>query len=366
MAISLREQIQKITEGIHYHPPFINVIKKGKEDPDTREKATQMFYDFYAMELMHRLLGSPKSDPDIGNPKYSGTLTPQQASKLKSAVQQGGPYAAGAMFVPDWGDIEYLPQGVSIVPAQLRKVIDQVYEEVVISITEKILAHLRLTLIQEFRYIVTHAHDWQKFRQSLVALYNKQGKVSKQDFETLISKHISGFEGNEDAVKRLLKFSKYYAAMSPDPADKLPAEEPEVGKPAVLEPEPEPEPESPEDEPEPTTPATPPEPDDTDYTMPPIDIPPGADWGDEPHSYSDEVEKQKMIQWLKTHKKISEVIHDPVYAAGRISPHTVLAVRQAINKSGLTWNDILLAYQYLNWGGAYGGPAWGEGVDFFC
>jgi hypothetical protein len=370
MAISLKEQTQPIMEAIHYHPPFINVIKKGKEDSATRKKATQMFYDFYAMELMHRVLGSPRPDPDINNPKYAGNLTPTQAAKLKAAVQQGGDNAVGAMFVPDWGDVEDLPKGVSMVPRQLRNIIDNVYEEVVIALTEKMMAHLRLTLIQEFRYIVTHAHDWQHFRQALISLYNKNGKVTKEEFDKLIAQKIPGFKGHEDSVKRLLKFSKYYASMSPDPADKLPpdVEAPKVG--AAPEPE---EPEEPEIEPEPEpepTPAPMPgseEPDDTDYNAPAIEIPPGADWGDEPYKYSDEVEKAKLIQWLKSQKKkgLSEGIHDPGYAAGRISPHTVLAVRQAINKSGLTWNDILLAYKNLNWGGAYGGPKWGEGVESF-
>ena len=366
MSISLKEQLQQITEGVHYHPPFINVIKKGKEDPKTREKATQMFYDFYAMELMHRLLGSPLPDPDIGNPKYAGGMTPTQASKLKAAVQGGGDNAMGAMFVGDWGNVEDVPRGISMVPAPLRKVIDSVYEEVVVALTEKMMAHLRLTLIQEFRYIVTHASDWQHFRQSLISAYNKQGKLSKQDFDKLIAAHIPGFSGHEDAVKRLLKFSKYYAAMSPDPADKLPAETepPKVGKP-VAEPEPEPEvPSEPEAEPKPQ-PMPGEEPDDTDYNAPQVEVPPGADWDQTPYDYSDEIEKQKVIQWLKQHKKISEGVHDAGYAAGRISPHTVLAVRQAINKSGLTWADILLAYQNLNWSGAYGGPKWGEGVASF-
>lgn len=369
MAILLKEQLRQLNEGVHYHAPFINVIKKGKEDKETREKATQIFYDFYAMELMHRLLGSSISDPDINNPKYSGNLTPQQSNKFKASVGSAGMQGAnpmGAMFVPNWGDVENIPQGIGVVPAPLRKVIDQVYEEVVIQLTRKMMAHLRLTLVSEFRYIVTHASDWRTFRHKLVAVYNKNGgTISKVEFDSAIAEKIPGMKGHEDAVKRLLKFCKHYDAMSPDPADALPtdAEMPKVGKP-VQEPEPESEPGS-EPIPEPEQPKQPEEPDDTDYDMPSIDIPPGADWGDEPYNYSDEIEKAKTIQWLKTHKKISEGIKDSSYAAGRISPHTVLAVKTAINKSGLTWDDILLAYKNLNWGGAYGGPKWGEGVESF-
>lgn len=371
MAISLIEQLRQLNEGVHYHAPFINVIKKGREDEETREAATKIFYDFYAMELMHRLLGSPIPDPDIKNPKYAGTLTPQQANKLKGAVQSApgqGANPMGAMFVGNWGDVEEPPMGVGIVPDKLRQVIDNVYEEVVIQLTRKLLAHLRLTLISEFRYIVTHASDWRNFRQKLVAIYNKNGgKITKEEFEAAIAEKIPRMKPYADLVKRLLKFCRNYDAMSPDPADALPADvqPPKVGKP-VKEPEPEPEPEPTAPEPEPT-PQTPSEPDDTDYNAPDIEIPTGADWEEKPetHKYSDEVEKLKLIQWIKSHQKLTEAKYDPSYAAGRISPHTVLAVKTAANQAGLTWNDILLAYQNLNWGGAYGGPKWGEGVASF-
>ena len=284
MAISLKEQLRQLNEGVHYHAPHVNVLKKGREDAPTREKATQMFYDFYAMELMHRLLGSPPRDPDKDNPKYAGNLTPQQANKLKAAVGGAGRQGAnpmGAMFVPDWGDVEDIPMGTSIVPAQLRRVIDNVYEEVVLQLTQKMMAHLRLTLVQEFRYIVTHAKNWQAFRQHLVSIYNKNnGQISKAEFDAAISSKIPGMRGHEDSVKRLLKFCKYYDAMSPDPADAVPAdaEPPKVGKP-VKEPEPELEPEpdtgpKAEPEPDPTSPQMGDEPDDTDYNMPPVEIPP--------------------------------------------------------------------------------------------
>lgn len=370
MAISLKEQLRQVNEGVHYHAPFLNVLKKGKEDTETRAKATQMFYDFYAMELMHRMLGSPRPDPMKGK-VAPGELTPLQQAKLKAAVQSGNKDAMGAMFVGDWGDVEDVPQGISIVPAPLRKVIDQVYEEVVIQLTRKMMAHLRLTLVSEFRYIVTHASDWRSFRQKLVAIYNKGGNnITKEEFEAAIAEKIPGMKNHVDSVKRLLKFCKHYDAMSPDPADALPAdtEPPTVGKPVEPVPQSEPEPELPP-EPDPSSPpmgTEPSEPDTTDYDMPQVDIPPGADWGDGPYDYSSELEKEKTKQWLKSKKKkLEEGIKDPSYAAGRISPHTVLAVKTAINKSGLTWNDILLAYQNLNWGGSYGGPKWGEGVASF-
>src|ERR1035437_9586254 len=129
MPISLKDQLRQLTEGVHYHAPFVNVTKKGMEDKETRGKATQLFYDFYAMEFMHRVLGSPTPDPMIGK-MPAGELTPQQASKFKASVQSGNPNSMGAMFVGDWGDVEDTPTGIGIVPAPLRKIIDNVYEEV--------------------------------------------------------------------------------------------------------------------------------------------------------------------------------------------------------------------------------------------
>ncbi len=362
MAISLKEQLRILNEGVHYHPPFkfgpkgFSVLKKGREDTETLKVATQMFYDFYAMELMHRLVGSPIPDPDVGNPKYAGQLTPQQKAKFKRAVQKGGEDAMGAMYVPNWADVEEPTMGGAIVPDALRRVVDQVYEEVVIHLTNKMLAHLRLTLLQEFRYL-TGVKEWQQFRMRLVSTYNKNnGKISEEEFKQAIKDKIPSMEGHEDTVKRLLKFFKYSSGVTPDLTDAIPKK---TEPPVEPEPEPtEPEPEEPESEP------SAPEPEEPEPEMPPVEIPPGADWDDEPYKYSDEVEKAKLMHWLKTHQKISEA-HDSTYAAGRISPHTISDLRQAVAKSGLTWSDILLAYTRLDWGGGVGGPRWGAGVASF-
>ena len=365
MPISLKDQLRQLTEGVHYHAPFVNVTKKGMEDKETRGKATQLFYDFYAMEFMHRMLGSPKPDPMAGK-MPPGELTPQQSAKLKASVQSGDKNAMGAMFVGDWGDVEDTSAGIGIVPSGLRKVIDNVYEEVVIQLSNKIMAHLRLTLLQEFRYLISHAYDWQSFRQRLVSIHNKTGgKITKEEFSQAVADKIPNLRGHEDSVMRLLKFCKYYSPMSPDPSDEMPVdmEPPKVGNP--VEPEPAPEPEK---EPDPTSPpmgAEPLEPDTTDYDMPQVEVPPGADWGQEPYDYSSELEKEKTKQWLKRKNKLHEGLHDPSYASGRISPHTILAIKQAVAKSGLTWNDIMLGYKNLKWGSSYGGPKWGEGVESF-
>ena len=369
---------------LHYKAPFVNILKKGKSDPKTCESATRIFYDFYAIELMHRFVGSPIPDPDLNNPKYAGEFTPQQKHKYKSAIAQAGLQGGntmGVFFVPDWNDVEFHPSGVSIVPFRLRKIIDQVFDEVVIQVSDMLMAHLRLTLVQEFRYFISLCPDWQLFRHKLVGIYNKNsGKISKSEFNAAVAEKIPVMKGNEDAVKRLLKFCKYYSPMSPDPADAASAEpvEPIVGKPPIepkAEPEPEPE--------EPSVVQTPLEPDDTDYDMPPVEVPPGAESEDDPVDYSDElkkVNKDKLKQWIDQKKVLTnkyllkykkgltgftESINNPSYAVGRLSPHTILKLKKAIDKSGLTWNDIMLGYNKFKWNQGYGGPKWGAGVEAY-
>ena len=361
MSISLKEQLRIIQEGVHYHAPFIDITQSGAQDSSVRGKATKLFYDFYAMELMHRQLGSPRPDPaikpgDQSDPTKARILTPNQARQYRAAVQRGAdPIAAGAA---GWEDVEFPPMGGTIVPAQLRKVIDQVFDEVTIQLSRKLSAHLRLSIMQEFRYILNHASYWIAFRHKLVSLYNSQGKISKEQFGDIVKNTIPQMVGHEDAVVRLLKFCKYYQGMNPDPFDIVSKdqEKPETSVGPEVEPQAEP-------ETEPTAPA-PEEPDDTDYTMPAVEVPPGADWGDDAWKVADkDVEKAKMHKWLKTHQDISEGIIGHKMLLKEMSPEHIVGVNQAIKKAGITWDDISLAYKKLGWVGAYGGPKWGEGTD---
>jgi len=364
MAISLKEQLRIIQEGVHYHAPFINVTKSGAQDSSTRANATKLFYDFYAMELMHRQLGSPRPDPSIApghqsDPTKARVLTPSQAKQYRAAIERGvDPLAAG---VAGWEDVEFPPMGGTIVPAQLRKVIDQVFDEVTIQLSRKISAHLRLSIMQEFRYILNYSPDWITFRHRLVGLHNQQGKVSKEEFNANINMYIPKMVGHEDAVLRLLKFCKYYAGMNPDPFDFVSKdqENPKVGNSEL-----EPEPTQSEPEPEPKA-SAPEEPDDTDYNMPTVEVPPGADWGDDDLKHaSTDVETDKIQKWLKTHKNISESITHRKILLREMSPNIIIGINQAILKSGVTWDDISLAYNKIGWGGsAFGGPKWGEGTD---
>ena len=361
MSISLKEQLRIIREGVHYHAPFINITQSGAQDSSVRGKATRLFYDFYAMELMHRQLGSPRPDPaikpgDETDPTKARILTPNQARQYRAAVQRGAdPIAAGAA---GWEDVEFPPMGGTIVPAQLRKVIDQVFDEVTIQLSRKLSAHLRLSIMQEFRYIITRAHSWQMFTHKLISLHNSQGKISHELFNNIIKEIIPSMVGHEDSVLRLLKFCKYYQGITPDPFDIVSKNQPKPE--ASAEPEVEPQ-TSPEEEPQASAPQ---EPDDTDYDMPSVEIPPGADWGDDDwKSANTDVEKAKMHKWLKTHQDISESIIGHKMLLNEMSPSEIVGVNQAIKKSGLTWDDILLAYNNLGWGGAYGGPKWGAGTE---
>lgn len=390
MAISLKEQLRILQEGIHYHAPRIQINKSGYTYDDVREKSTQLFYDFYAMALMHRQLGSPLEDPyikpgdeepfDIEYPpegtdinpngeedfeggrklKTARKLTPRQAVRYRAAVERGAdPLAAG---VANWADVEL---GDKYVPAQLRKVIDQVYDEVTIQLANKLMAHLRGSILQEFRYLIRSASDWKKFRQKLISIYHSKGTIDKADFDHAIKTNIPGMRAYPDVVMRLLKFCRYYDEMFPDPADiatkggvDYPSVEPNVstkkgGEIDLKKIDPRTEPL----EPDPTEPLPMPgdeEPDDTDYNAEPVDIPPGADW-DEDDWEKYRLNKESIGYYLNTKQKLFEgvVMH----------PSEIARVQKAILKSGVTWNDIALANNNLNWSGtSIGGPRWGEGA----
>ena len=351
----------------HYYPPNINVMDRSASEPEARSKSTRLFYDFYALALLKDMVGTPRYP--VKN--QMGVL---------SQFARGIP--GSNVFMVNHPEVNIRMMGGEVTE-KLRNIVDEGFEVVTKAITRKLLHHLRLTLIQEFRYIIGHSPDWQKFRQHLVSLYNKnQSKISKQEFLAAIQSKIPGMVEHPDAVKRIMLFSKYYSPMSgydgSDPAtalDDRPAKkknepEPEIGSPT--EPE-EPEPEEPQNvEPE--------EPDDTDYSAPETDIPPGADYDTNPSDFMDkygnEIEKAKLQQWFAAKKK---KLNEDTYAGGRISPSTVKKIFAAIHKSGLTWNDVILGYEKLDWGAGvgagldptdknhpgFGGARWGVGVEEF-
>lgn len=345
----------------NYYPPHVNVLDKSSANSEALSKSTRLFYDFYALSALKDM---------VGTPRYPVKSQMSVVHGLAHNMPGSNPYMV------NFADTNIRMMGGEV-PEMLRNKIDKAWEVVVEGITRKMLGHLRLTLIQEFRYLVSHSQDWQQFRHHLVSLANKSGgKISKEDFEKAIAAKIPGMVKHPDAVKRILLFCKYYQPMGNDPAGAVtdepqkktkPAEEPTVGS------EPEQEPE------EPTTPE-PQEPDDTDYNVPQAEVPQGADYDSDKYAnfmdkYGNEIEKAKLSQWLAAKKK---KLTEGGYAGGRISPSTVRQVFAAMHKSGMTWQDVVLGYENLDWGAGvgaglklsdphpgYGGARWGVGVEEF-
>lgn len=320
-----------------YRSPDIDVTKRAASDAKTREKSTQMFYDFYAMELLHALIGSTKG-------MTAGT---KMKATLPLAAKTG---VNPALIGIDWDNVEF-PLGNAVLPEKLRSQVDTMYEEVTISLSNKLQEHLRRSLVQELRHLINHSSQWQRFRNEIVSHYNKNNTLTKEDFAKLVAKYLPDMTKHLDAVKRLLVFSRHYSSMGgSDPGTIITKDDPKPEKddpskyydiekdPSAVDiskkKEDEPE-EEPEDE-IPDYPGWEPEAGTTDF--------------DPEDPFSKKIKKQ----WKD---KLKED-----YASGKISPSTIRKINVAINKAGLKWEDIVLAYNNIDWNGGYGGEKWGEGV----
>ena len=350
--------------AINYSVPDFDVSKATRfgNFPEIKAAAKQLFYDFYAMETLHRYFG----------PSNMSTTSKMNAAKTNPDYWHG--FLSGA----NWGDVEY-PLSGAILNKKLVDVIEHVYEQVTRTISDKLLSYLRMALVQEFRYLMDHAGGWTSFRHALVSQYNKNKTISNEDFKNLVIKHLPLMEKDIPSVMRLLKFSKCYKKMSAgdskDPFDiarksvpyKKPTDDPFELPPE--EPEEMPEPEmsgsiKPEDE----------FPDDTDYSTPLTDDP----FADEPMSggsslkdptYSSEdwywnPELKKKVSNVPSGKKKSSI--EEGYASGQIDKNAIKRVQKCIDETGITWEDIDNAYNKVSWGGSkFGGPAWGTGSSAF-
>lgn len=346
-----------------YNPPHVDITKstRGGTNPETKKAARQLFYDFYAMDTLHRQFGP--SGMNIGR---------------KIGAAQGDPrFGSGVMMGANFADVEY-PLSGKILNKKQVDIIEDMYEQVTKEISSKLLLYLRLALMQELRYLMSSSVGWVGFRQALVSHYNKNKKISREDFEMLVKKHIPKMSNDIDSVMRLLKFSKYYSEMhtvdDEDPYDIARKTVQVIGKPLYKKPGEEPtvspEPEKGYSEEEP--PSMPGEPSDTDYGAPSIEDPFGGE--EEPTSspatpdpsYSEEDWywnpglKKRYADPSSKKKKVDED-----YASGRISPSTVRKVNKAAHKAGLTWEDVEKAYNNIQWGGAMGGKKWGTGTSAF-
>jgi len=400
MAISLKQQIL-LAEVMHYTPPYIDVTQSGRSDTATREAATRMFYDFYAMEFLHRMFGSSyegltpqqKMQRQLGSlfgaahDYYSKENEPEKPSSetpVKEADEEPedtsaddvekeyspeqekafwkalvDPHTKKVKFDPikmtlastaNWPDIEEPMSGV-ILPDMLVRTIENMYQEVTIHLARKLLQHLRLTLVQELRHLINHSSAWSGFRQRVLSHYQSKKTLTNDEFKQLIDKHLPSMKAHPDSVKRLLLFSRYYSKMTgdegKDPADLIGKGEPQVA------PQPEEEPYDIDKDPS-----------AIDISKePPADIeePEGEEIPDYPGW---EPETGAPFDPEDPFGKKAKKLHED-YASGRISPSTIKKVNKAINKSGLTWEDIVLAYNNVPWGGGYGGPKWGAGVVAF-
>jgi hypothetical protein len=320
-----------------YSAPNIDVTKKSSSDSKVREKSTQIFYDFYAMELLHALLGSSKKIPT--------------SSKMKALLPLAATTGVNpALIGIDWENVEF-PLGNMVLPEKLRSQIDTMYEEVTIALSNKLQEHLRRSLVQELRHLINHSSQWQRFRNDILTHYNSKGTLSKEDFISLVKKRLPNMSNHLDAVSRLLLFSRHYSRMgSDDPADIVAKADP---KPSGEKDDPskyydiEKDPKAidiskkKEDEPE---------------EEPEEEIPDYPDWEPESGEFdpTDPFSKKIKKQWKD---KLKED-----YASGKISPSTIRTINKAINKAGLKWEDIVLAYNNIEWNSGYGGEKWGEGV----
>lgn len=348
MAISLKEQLGQINQlhEISYHAPIFDKHYYDQQDHSEGQRAgRRMFYDFYAMELLWSFIGS-------------GQIPKDEREKL--------------IGLPDDDPRRDIILGKShrFLPSAAVKVIDSMYEQVTNTVAKNLLAYVRLAVVQEFQYLVSQSHGWSQFRNSLVSKYNQKKTISKADFDILVDKHIPDMKPYPETIKRLLKYSKYFSEMHTSD-DKDPFD---VSRGAVKSAEKstnEPYPEFPNG-PAPEEPKTPESPDDTDYNAEPTSrefgkyggpgqpkAPYPQDWSGSSAS-KDTGELPKIPGDEEDDEKGGEVKER--LTEEYINPKKVKKVYAAINKAGITLDDIEKAYNRVPWGGAYGGPKWGAGA----
>jgi hypothetical protein len=348
MSILLKDQI--IKEVVYNAPSFGSNYYKSSHDSHVvhssgLKSGKEMFYDFYAIDQLWRTVGSgkySKSQRDLQKNLSDTDPLKNYHNINKPGGKPGETFSVG-------GDI---------VPEAMVNTIDKVHDEVVRSLAKSLISYVHLAVVQEFQYLVDHCNGWVTFRQKLVSQYNKNNKVTKDNFQEYINKYLPEMKSHPGVVKKLLKYSKYFSEMHTDTdqdvydvsiraASKVqPEKEPEVTDYPSNDDLPEPEPHKMPDTGEPDT---------TDYNAEPVDDPfhdtdePTFTPSSEDPSYSGEKD-----YWKK--KKTDENL----LKEEQINISKVRNVYDAMNKSGVTLNDIALAYNNIEWDGSYGGSKWGE------
>jgi len=357
MAISLKEQLTQVQQlnEVTYHVPLFDDTYYGKADHSEGRKAGRsMFYDFYAMEFLWSFLGS-------------GQIPKAEREKL-----------VGLDLDDPRRDI-ILNKSHRFLPHAAVKTIDSMYEQVTNTVAENLIGYVERAVVQEFQYLVSMSNGWKGFRQEIISKYNKakqsNSPFTKSEFDSIIKKHIPEMQPYPELVKRLLKYSKYFSEMhSMDDKDPFDLTRDFSKKPRDTK-----EPEEFPNGPAPEEPAKPEEPDDTDYGA---EIPgrefgkyggPGQpeypdkqDWsgmsafkdaGDLPQIPADDDEDEDEKDKGDVKERVGRLLKEEY-----INPSKIKKVRAAMEKAGITLDDIEKAYNLIPWGGGYGGPKWGAGA----
>jgi len=337
------KQIQQLNE-LQYHAPVFD--KKyydkshGTQHSIGRMDGRRMFHDFYAMEFLWSFLGSGQ--------------IPKGEREKRLAMDPEDP---NRDVVPN--------KSHKFLPDQAVKTIDSVYEQVTNAVAKNLLAYIRLAVVQEFQYLTVHADGWTHFRQSLISAYNAEGKISKKEYDALVKEYIPKMAKYPLTIRKLLKFSKYFSSTytfkDSDAYDVSRRKEKQSTQ--TSEPTPE------------TEPKTSEEPDTTDYEAEPTSREFGKYGGkDQPTSpYEPEIPWSGMSSFNDAgdlpkipseddDADLEQPLNEQLLTEEDINTHKVKQVYHAMNKAGITLDDIEKAYNYIPWDGAYGGPRWGAGV----
>lgn len=352
MAISLKEQLAQSLQlnEVSYHAPIFdtNYYNKAHDsNHDEGQKAgRRMFYDFYAMEFLWAFLGS-------------GQIPKAEREKL-----------IGLPLDDPKRDI-IQNKGHRFLPHAAVKTIDSMYEQVTNTVAKNLLAYVRLAVVQEFQYLVSASSGWRKFRQELLSKYNSKKSINKSEFDALVDTHIPAMKPYPDTIKRLLKFSKYFSEMhTVDDKDPFDVSRGIVGTSSKKNNEPEEFPNGQSAE----EPKSSEDPDDTDYNAEPASREFGKYGGAGQPSHPDDQETWSGAAAFKDAGDLPKIPADDdddddgepavkeILTEEYINPEKVRKVYAAINKAGITLDDIEKAYNKVPWGGAYGGPRWGAGA----
>jgi len=381
MAISIKSLITELK--FRYTVPKVEIFKQTEEgqNPDNYIKARTLFYDFYAMDNIHNHLGE--------NP-YLDRANP---IKKSVAAQNRGV----TWYDPSEEDLVVFPGSGQVLNEKQRDLIENAYGQVTKAIANKLMVHLRLGLIQELRHLLDHS-SWDNFYRTVGDQYSYNKNLTARQFQKIVKDTIPGMANELESVIRLLKFTKAYKGHSSknDPAD-IAAKAMQTGDEYD-----DPGPLSGHEEGVPIKMPGEDEPDTTDYGADAIEDSPyweeepspekpsmkdpsgyiqhGDYWNPDPgaavyHSDEEPEEfddygnpKKKKQNYAFTHKKDKSKLTEATpakFSGARMSPELLKSIRQAINKSGLRWEDVDNAYNKIEWSSSWGGKMWGTGTKSF-